>query len=260
MRTSHRRYAFSLVECLVVIGIASVLMALLAPAVMRVRETANAVKCANNLRQIGVAVHAFENAHGVLPRCWGGFPDRNPVPPNFISGSLFHMLLPYLDQVPLFRSSYNQEISPNGWYDWTRLEDKDVRTYICPSDPLRDAVGTGNYVANERFFPRFGDHKYPKLNLIPDGLSATVMITEAASNIRQASRTYERPWAGEGAMYLSEFVPERLRVTQPPSAMYAAGTAHSALAVCMGDGSVDRLALDLERAKWIAYSLPDDGR
>src|SRR4051812_33226119 len=119
MPRSHRRIGYTLIELLVVIGIISVSMSLLAPAVMRVRENSNGVSCSNNLHQIGLAVHGFENDHGILPRCWGGFPDGHPPPSNYISGSLFHIVLPYLGQETLFQSSYNPSISANGWYDWS---------------------------------------------------------------------------------------------------------------------------------------------
>ena len=81
-----RRRGFTLIELLVVIAIIAVLLALLVPAVQKVRESANRTECANNLRQLGLAVHNFHS-------------DRNFLPPSHIGdtwASWAVLLLPYL--------------------------------------------------------------------------------------------------------------------------------------------------------------------
>ena len=83
MKRSHRKTGFTLVELLVVIGIIALLISILLPSLNRARETANRVKCASNLRQIGQAILLYTNENnGAYPRTVAnaGGRDRSPPP------------------------------------------------------------------------------------------------------------------------------------------------------------------------------------
>jgi prepilin-type N-terminal cleavage/methylation domain-containing protein/prepilin-type processing-associated H-X9-DG protein len=92
----HPRCGFTLIEMLVVIAIIGVLIALLVPAVQKVREAANRIKCQNNMKQIGVALHNYHTLHMVLPS--GG-----ELRTNFVTLGWTVFILPYVEQDPLYR-------------------------------------------------------------------------------------------------------------------------------------------------------------
>jgi prepilin-type N-terminal cleavage/methylation domain-containing protein/prepilin-type processing-associated H-X9-DG protein len=99
---TDRRRGFTLVELLVVLAIIAVLLGLLLPAVQKVREAANRMKCADNLKQAGLALHQFHDANGGFPpgEVAGPFP-RLSVLTTTAHGS-WTFLLPYLEQQALF--------------------------------------------------------------------------------------------------------------------------------------------------------------
>jgi prepilin-type N-terminal cleavage/methylation domain-containing protein len=115
-----RGAAFTLIELLVVLAIIGVLVGLLLPAVQKVRETANRVTCANNLRQIGIALHQYHF-------------DHNQLPPSRVDD--FHatwavLLMPYLEENNLYQQ-WQLDLS---YYDQTDVaRETPVRTYFCPS-------------------------------------------------------------------------------------------------------------------------------
>ncbi len=116
----RRRSAFTLIELLVVIAIISILMGLLMPAVQKAREAASRISCANNLKQIALAMHNYESGAQSLP------PGR--YSPTGASWAV--MILPYLEQDNLYRQwdinrSYYQQ------NDVARLTP--VKGYFCPS-------------------------------------------------------------------------------------------------------------------------------
>jgi prepilin-type N-terminal cleavage/methylation domain-containing protein/prepilin-type processing-associated H-X9-DG protein len=103
---SSRPRGFTLIELLVVIAIIAVLIGLLLPAVQKVREAAARIKCANTLKQVGLALHNYHDANGVLPpACWKERVPGSPSGANSVTAYYWNfMLLPYLEQSALYAS------------------------------------------------------------------------------------------------------------------------------------------------------------
>ena len=111
---SGKRRGFTLIELLVVIAIIAVLVALLLPAVQQAREAARRSQCKNNLKQMGLAFHNYHEAMNTFPYAYlltapglNGLPANTPLDAN----SWGTMLLPYLDQAPLY-NKFNCSVPP----------------------------------------------------------------------------------------------------------------------------------------------------
>src|SRR4029077_14250952 len=97
MTRSRQRDAFTLIELLVVIASIAILVAILVPAVQKVREAANRTTCQNNLKQIGIALHAYESANGRVPPGAVLFPQASQL--NYKAEWAWPaFLLPFLEQ------------------------------------------------------------------------------------------------------------------------------------------------------------------
>src|SRR4051794_23348474 len=104
-RLQKYRQAFTLIELLVVIAIIAILIALLVPAVQKVREAAARTQCQNNLKQIGLALHGYEGNHKLFPPGYVSDPANpamGPIDPQFNDAGpgwgWLTFLLPYLEQ------------------------------------------------------------------------------------------------------------------------------------------------------------------
>src|SRR5579871_1612098 len=187
--------AFTLIELLVVIAIIGILIALLLPAVQKVREAANRMACQNNLKQVGLALHNYHDANGAFPAAKLTRPTTQSWVPY---------ILPYLEQDNLFR----QYRFDTNWDD-PNTNDQDpggpnqaqLKVLLCPSAPVGrvGARGRGvmDYAATNQI-----TRPNPFLSMVPasdpnwvgvlglnvsrritdvtDGSSNTIMVAEDA--------------------------------------------------------------------------------
>lgn len=195
-RLPHR-FAFTLVELLVVIAIIGVLIGLLLPAVQAAREAARRTQCANNLKQLSLAMHNHENVKKE-------FPSTTNWSPTAAAGSTWSgqaRILPYLEETTLFqRINFNVAYSSVLMPDGTKLMLNRIAPLMCASevnDVLRVNATTGapsayplNYALNagiwEVFDPKKGtggvgafsvNSRLRPKNFL-DGLSKTLMFAE----------------------------------------------------------------------------------
>lgn len=169
-----RRNAFTLIELLVVIAIIALLMALLLPAIQKVREAANKMLCASNLRQIAIAAHHYHSDYDRLPPGilgTSGTPLIGAVQAQYAGCLVF--LLPYVEGDNIFKQistgppsglDLGLYVGDANW--WTRSScyaaaQAKIKLFKCPSDNLDEANLSGVWLslyADQGFFP--GNQRY----------------------------------------------------------------------------------------------------
>jgi prepilin-type N-terminal cleavage/methylation domain-containing protein len=263
---SPDRRGFTLIELLVVIAIIAILIGLLLPAVQKIREAANRMKCSNNLKQISLAAHNYESSNGMFP------PGINM---NTYVGTLAY-LLPYLEQDNLYNQINPDQFSlpPGGttgpWWGVAYAQAQArISMYLCPSDSQEvpttgvmayyyttpgslaygwfgptTPLGRTNYAANAGALGKTGDafwdqwagpyHQNSRTTFgsITDGTSNTIAFGETLGGTAPGPRDFAPCWMGGGNLPTAWALPTTSSLTNYSSKH------PTVVNFGMGDGSV----------------------
>jgi prepilin-type N-terminal cleavage/methylation domain-containing protein len=249
---------FTLFEVLVVLALLVVLFGLLLPLVQKIREAASRTSCANNMKQMALAMHNCNDTYGKLPPSVGAFP-------NATSDGTFHFyLLPFIEQDNLYKNASDGAGNFSVWVNNTHATQ--VRTFICPNDSssgkspvYQDWLATTNYACNFMVFA-LGGAKIP--NSFPDGTSNTMVLVERYQVCNQTPTGWaysgETEWAPIFAY--SSYARFQVQPSQEncnpslPQSIHGSG-----IQVGLGDGSVRLVHDSITPLTWYYATNPSDG-
>ncbi|MFN5328486.1 MAG: DUF1559 domain-containing protein [Planctomycetota bacterium] len=285
-----RRRAFTLIELLVVIAIIAVLIGLLVPAVQKVREAANRMTSANNLKQLGIAAMSLADGagQGFLPptyiESW-----VNPAAGHMYAGPFtgatgtgFFFMLPYIEQEALFKKAVPTATDANGIYAGG-VHTNMVKTFIAPNDVTAaektHGWGVSSYGMNYQVFGRpahpwgwaWGCMGATKISTIPDGTSNTILFAEKRAACRGGPNGSNGNLWGHGwwnADWMPMFANSDIYAAnawltpqlQPRDStcdpFRATAFSSSGCQVSMADGSVRNVNNSVVQATWTAVLTP----
>jgi prepilin-type N-terminal cleavage/methylation domain-containing protein/prepilin-type processing-associated H-X9-DG protein len=295
----NRTRAFTLIELLVVVAIIGVLLGLLLPAVQRVRDASNRVKCQSNLKQIGLAMHALNDSYGVLPPTTapaspgptdpGYSPITLPGPYHNRNYTALAFLLPFLGYDDVYRHMTPSQYA-GGQYGCV------IPLYLCPNDPsvengkCQSTMGEANlwgassYGANYNVFGNSIVNLLPAAASIPagfpDGTSNTLWFAEVYSTCGSTgsiSSAFGSLWADSNTPWRPSICTNNIWKNVPHGYTNCfvfqvqpqwltncdpsrAQSGHSAgMNVSMADGSVHFVSEGVSPTTWAGACHPSDG-
>jgi len=282
----NRRRGFTLIELLVVIAIIAILIALLVPAVQKVRESAARTQSANNLKQIVLGFHTLHDVRKALPPAM----IENWVDPNaghmyggpFLkqTGTGLFFLLPFIEQDPLYKLAGNSVYNNN-------VHTNQISVFQGPLDPTSTEKthgwGVTSYAMNYQVFGRpahpwgwaWGCMGSSRLQTIQDGTSNTVLMAEKRAACQGGiSGSNGNLWAhgwwnadwmpifansdvhGGNAWLIPQENPTNATCVPYRATAFSAGVCM----VGMADGQVRTVSTSIAQLQW-QYSLtPNDGQ
>ncbi len=291
VRASKCRAGFTLIELLVIVAIIAVLIGLLLPAVQKIREAANRIRCLSHLKQLGLAIHAYHDVHRVLPPGQG--------PRGCCWGTWQVAVLPFVEQSGLAKL-YDRNLRYSDAANVQNVTSKRLAVFTCPSDQASTpwmgmtahnyAVNYGNTgleVRGENFAQLESLHGVVfqgapfttgmglRLTDLRDGTSTTLLAAEVVQG--QAQDLRGLTWWGEAAGFETyvgpnSSQPDVLQYTiwcnnaspNPPCAapptmtapiMHASRSRHpGGVQVVLCDGSAKFVANGINISTWRALS------
>ncbi len=251
-----RQEGFTLVELLVVIAIIGILIALLLPAVQAAREAARRSQCSNQMRQLGIAMHNFADAHKELLPSQGYNKAAFGTPSEYYRWTWLVCLTPFIEQKQVWDMLAGVNFYPwNDAADTTEKPNYQVRvrlaklpTILCPSDPKvsKPDDGSNSFTSyhlcagdlwhyqqwNEsRGMSVRGDSQPVTLAAITDGTSNTIMASEAVIFTGSSGKDIVPLKGG-----IASSVSANLSTAMPSEAMALRGQN-----VIIGDGNGERI-------------------
>lgn len=270
--SGDRRRGFTLIELLVVLSIMAILMGLLLPAVQQAREAARRTQCANNLRQLGLALHSYHEVHNSLPAGSYLMGPGFPVQTGWGWGS---MILAMVDQAPLqAQLDYSLATATGGNRQQIVTP---LAAWRCPSDPAppvidvefldgsRANVATGNYAGSEGVLSEMSSERFGH---VTDGLSNTLLLGERnyQAGVNGAGE-FTSAWCGQMSTeqgYVFNSIPHVAAVPGRPinlsNAPQCFSSHHTGGATfVLGDGSGRFINESIDQGVWQALGTPRGG-